>query len=155
MNETQKLYNVPVYKISLVRDGKLGCAQRQIRSSFDAITLVRQYLAGADREHFVVLLLDAKNKVIGINTVSTGSLSASVVHPREVFKPAIVSNANALVCAHNHPSGDPQPSNEDRAITRRLVAAGTLLGIAVLDHVILGDGTENAFSFADQGILNS
>lgn len=83
-----------------------------------------------------------------------GSLDASVVHPREVFKAAIVANAAALICAHNHPSGDPEPSREDRAITERLRQAGTLLGIPVLDHIVLGDGTTHYFSFADAGLLS-
>jgi len=109
----------------------------QIRSSRDAAILFRQHLGAVDREHFLVAMLDQKNKVIGINTVSIGSLTASVVHPREVMKPAILSNAAALVCCHNHPSGAPQPSQEDRALTRRLVEAGQLLGINVLDHIIL------------------
>src|SRR6266851_3844710 len=85
----------------------------------------------------MVAMLDQKNKIIGINTVSMGSLTASVVHPREVMKPAILSNAAALLCCHNHPSGSPQPSQEDRVLTKRLVDAGKLLGIAVLDHLIL------------------
>jgi DNA repair protein RadC len=80
-------------------------------------------------------------------------LTASLAHPREVFKPALVSNAAAIVCGHNHPSGDPQPSQEDRVITRRLVAAGQLLGITVLDHLIVGDGTAAYYSFADAGAL--
>jgi DNA repair protein RadC len=106
-----------------------------------------------DREHFMVILLDRKNAPIGINTVSIGSLTASVVHMREVFKPAILANAAAILCGHNHPSGDPAPSHEDRALTQRLVDAGKLLGIAVLDHIVLGDGTTAFFSFADQGLL--
>jgi len=85
--------------------------------------------------------------------VSIGSLSASVVHPREVFKPAILSNAANILIAHNHPSGQPQPSQEDRVLTVRLVAAGKLLGISALDHVIIGDGTSSYFSFADEGLL--
>jgi len=100
----------------------------------------------------VILLLDQKNQVIGINTVSMGSLTASVVHPRECFKPAILCNAVSLICGHNHPSGDCQPSREDRALTTRLVEAGKLLGIAVLDHIIIG-GEERYFSFADEGLL--
>jgi DNA repair protein RadC len=76
-----------------------------------------------------------------------------VVHPREVFKPAILSNAAALLCCHNHPSGAPAPSQEDRALTKRLVDAGKLLGITVLDHVIIGDGTDLYFSFADEQML--
>ena len=99
------------------------------------------------------MLLDRKNTGIGINTVAVGSLTAAVVHPREVFKPALLANAAAILCAHNHPSGDPQPSAEDRALTTRLVEAGKLLGIQMLDHVIVGDGTETYYSFADAGTL--
>src|SRR5215475_15865765 len=148
-----KQRSVPIYRVSLVRESRLHCYHKQIRSSADAGALVHAYLADVDREHFLVLLLDQKNKVIGINTVSVGSLTASVVHPRECFKPAILSNAAAIILAHNHPSGAPQPSQEDRVLTVRLVAAGKLLGISVLDHVIIGDGTSAYFSFADEGLL--
>jgi DNA repair protein RadC len=124
----------------------------RIRSSATAYTVLQEYLAGTDREHFVILMLDQKNQVIGINTVSIGSLSASVVHPREVYKPAILSNCAALILGHNHPSGDPQPSREDRAITQRLKEAGALLGINVLDHLVIG-AEGRYFSFADENML--
>src|SRR5262245_18472680 len=144
---------VPVYRVCLVREGRVPCYNQQIRSAVDASTLLHTYLADVDREHFVTILLNQKNRVVGVNTVSIGSLTASVVHPREVFKPAILSNAAAIILAHNHPSGAPQPSQEDRVLTVRLVAAGKLLGISVLDHVIIGDGTSAYFSFADEGLL--
>jgi DNA repair protein RadC len=144
-------YAVPIYTVMLVRERQLPWPRSQLRQAADAATLLRAYLRGVDREHFVVVLLDRKNRVIGLNTVSVGSLTASLAHPREVFKPALVSNAAAILCGHNHPSGDPQPSQEDRGITRRLVEAGTLLGINVLDHVIVGDGTAAYYSFADAG----
>ena len=143
---------IPIYKVTLVREGRLPCYEQRIRSSASASTILHTYLAGVDREHFVILLLDQKNQVIGINTVSLGSLTASVVHPRECFKPAILSNAASLICGHNHPSGDCQPSREDRALTTRLVEAGKFLGIAVLDHIIIG-GEGQYFSFADEGLL--
>ena len=143
---------IPIYRVSLVREGKLPCYEQRLRSSAIASTILHTYLADVDREHFVILLLDQKNQVIGINTVSMGSLTASVVHPRECFKPAILSNAASLICGHNHPSGDCQPSREDRALTTRLVEAGKLLGIAVLDHIIIG-GEGRYFSFADEGLL--
>jgi DNA repair protein RadC len=93
-------------------------------------------------------------KTIGIHTVSMGSLTASIVHPREVYKAAILANAAAIVCGHNHPSGDTVPSQEDRAMTQRLVNAGTLLGINVVDHIIIGrEG--RYFSFADEGLLTA
>jgi DNA repair protein RadC len=148
-----KQAGVPIYKVTLVREGRVACYNQQIRSAVDASTLLHTYLADVDREHFVVLMLDQKNKVIGIHTVSIGSLTASVVHPREVFKPAILSNAANILLAHNHPSGQPQPAQEDRVLTVRLVAAGKLLGISVLDYVIIGDGTSAYFSFADEGLL--
>jgi DNA repair protein RadC len=95
--------------------------------------------------------LDRKNRLIGLNTVSIGSLTASVVHPREVFKPAILANAAAVIVAHNHPSGDPHPSQEDKLLTRKLVLAGEALSIQVLDHLVLGDGRH--YSFKDAGEL--
>ena len=149
----RKQASVPIYKISLVREGRVACYEQQIRSSANVSTILQTYLADVDREHFVVLLLNQKNRIVGVNTVSIGSLTASVVHPREVFKPAILSNAAAIILAHNHPSGAPQPSQEDRVLTVRLVTAGKLLGISVLDHVIIGDGTSAYFSFADEGLL--
>ncbi len=100
------------------------------------------------------MLLDRKNQVIGFHTVSIGSLTASVVHPREVYKVAILSNAAAVIFGHNHPSGDPTPSAEDKALTSRLVEAGEILGMQVLDHVVIGDGTSRHFSFADEGLLS-
>lgn len=104
------------------------------------------------REVFMVVLLDAKHAIIRDATVSAGSLTASLVHPREVFNLAVRESAAAVIFVHNHPSGDPSPSEEDRALTARLVAAGEVLGIQVLDHLIVGDGRYT--SFADQGWLN-
>ena len=149
----QRPYRVPIYTVALVREAAITHPRPQLRTSQDAAALLRQFLGAVDREHFVVVLLDRKHKLIGINTVSIGSLTASVVHPRELMKPAILSNAAAILCGHNHPSGDPQPSQEDRTLTQRLVEAGTLLGIQVLDHVIVGDGTAAFFSFADNHCL--
>src|SRR6266699_1034513 len=148
-----KQTSVPIYKISLVRAGRVACYEQQLRSSANASTILQTYLADVDREHFVVLLLNQKNRVIGVHTVSVGSLSASIVHPRETFKAAILANAAAIICGHNHPSGDCQPSKEDRAITQRLKEAGALLGINLLDHVIVG-GEGRYFSFADEGLLD-
>ena len=147
-----KQTSIPIYRVTLVREGKMPTYESRIRSSASAYTVLQEYLDGVDREHFVVMLLDQKHQVIGINTVSVGSLTASVVHPREVYKPAILSNCAALILGHNHPSGDPQPSKEDRAITQRLKEAGALLGINVLDHLVIGaDG--RYFSFADENML--
>jgi len=104
-----------------------------------------------DREYFWCLSLDGKNRAQGVDVVSVGTLTASLVHPREVFKAAILTNAAAIIVAHNHPSGDPTPSVEDREITQRLRQAGEILGIKLLDHVVLGHG--HYHSFADSGDL--
>jgi DNA repair protein RadC len=103
------------------------------------------------REHFLVVTLDARHRVMREHVISIGSLTSSIVHPREVFRPAIREAAGAMLFVHNHPSGDPQPSDEDVAVTRRLVHASELLGIRVLDHVIVGDG--RYASFKETGIL--
>ena len=134
---------VPVYRIQLIEVDRIPSPAAQLRSSFDAASLLHDYLHDVDREHFVVVLLNRKNRFIGVNTVSIGSLTASVVHPREVFKAAILANASAIICGHNHPSGDPEPSVEDRALTSRLVECGKMMGIDVLDHVIVGHGNTN------------
>lgn len=103
------------------------------------------------KEYFLTLLLDGKNRIIREEQVSEGSLNQSIVHPREVFKPAVKESAAAVILVHNHPSGDPSPSREDREITRRLKEGGDLLGIRVLDHIIIGDGSY--LSFVEQGLL--
>jgi DNA repair protein RadC len=103
------------------------------------------------KEHFVVLYLDTRNRLLHKEFVSIGTLNASLVHPREVFEPAIRCSAACLVLVHNHPSGDPAPSEEDRRLTRRLVEAGKLLGLDVLDHVVVAEGRH--YSFQENGEL--
>ncbi len=121
-----------------------------ISSPADVERLLRGRIASLDRENFVVMLLNTKNEVIETSTVSVGTLSASLVHPREVFKPAVRASAASVVLAHNHPSGKVEPSREDREVTRRLGQAAGILGIEVLDHVIVGDGY---FSMKEHGML--
>ncbi len=111
---------------------------RRIEGPCDAANLVRNFLEDADREMFLIVCLSSKHEPTAIHTVSIGTLNASVVHPREVFKAAILSNATGIIMAHNHPSGDPAPSKEDIILTRRLIDAGELLGITVIDHIIVG-----------------
>jgi len=111
-----------------------------ISSPADVDRLLRGRIANLDRENFVVVLLNTKNEVIESPLVSVGTLSAALVHPREVFKPAIRASAASVILAHNHPSGKVEPSREDREVTGRLVESAEILGIEVLDHVILGDG---------------
>lgn len=111
----------------------------KVRSPQDVYNLLGPTLRDQKREHFIALLLDTKGGVFRQVTVSVGDLSSSLVHPREVFTEAVRRSAASILVAHNHPSGDPTPSPEDAAVTRRLVEAGSLLGIEVLDHVVLGD----------------
>lgn len=108
-------------------------------------------LRDSRKELFLTLLLDGKNRIMRKVEVSIGSLNQSIVHPREVFAPAVRESAAAVIFIHNHPSGDPAPSREDREITRRLKEAGEILGIRVLDHIIIGDGSY--FSFVESGLL--
>lgn len=108
------------------------------------------HLRHESKEHFLVLHLDSKNKISCIDRVAVGSLNSAIVHPREVFKTALLSSAAALILIHNHPSGDPTPSREDLELTGRLKETGELLGIRVLDHIIIGDGY---VSLCDRGLL--
>jgi DNA repair protein RadC len=145
-------YRIPAVKLSMVRDGAVMADRKVVTDSKGAVGIVRAMIGGNDREEFVALLLDAKHKVVAVHSVAVGSLTMAIVHPREVFKAAIMANASAVIVAHNHPSGDPTPSQEDRQLTARLVAAGELIGITVLDHVIVGEG-ERFYSFADSGTM--
>ena len=105
----------------------------------------------ADKEHFVCLALNNKHRVTGFKVISTGSLTESLVHPREVFRAAIFLDAAALIVIHNHPSGDPAPSREDIEITQRLKTGVEILGLKFLDHIILGDG--RFYSFNQKGLI--
>ena len=110
-----------------------------VRSPENVLNEVRSKLKGRKKEHFLTLFLDTRNQVLGVASVSVGSLDSSLAHPREVFKEAISANAASVIFVHNHPSGDPQPSEDDIKLTRRLVEAGNIVGIEVLDHVIVAD----------------
>jgi len=131
---------VPVWNVQLVREGHRAYnGERRIARPEDAAVLFSTYLAGSDREHLVMLGLDTKNGILGIHTVSIGALDRTLVSPREVFKAAILLNAGGIIVGHNHPSGDPDPSIEDRQVANRLHDAGQLLDIELLDSIILGD----------------
>ena len=133
-------YYIPGFRIALVREPGVKLAERpQIRVPAEAAPMLAQYIGEADREVFVIAMLSIRHRVLGLHTVSVGCLTSSLVHPREVFKPAILSGSAALLICHNHPSGDAEPSAEDIALTRRLAAAGQLLGIEIVDHLILGE----------------
>lgn len=143
-----------VVRIQLVKDQAIQWEHEPRYTAPDqAAQAARALIGDTDREHMLALLVDSKNRIASITTVSIGSLNQSIVHPREVFKPAILANAAGIILVHNHPSGDCTPSYEDIDITRRLREAGDLLGIRVLDHVIIGDGTNAYLSMAERSLL--
>lgn len=133
-------------RVALAGDQRLTISSPQ-----EVAGLVMEEMRHLDREHFRAVALGTKNQVLGVESVSVGTLNSSIVHPREVFKAAIRRNAAALILVHNHPSGDPAPSRDDVAITARLVEAGKILGIEILDHVIIGDRCY--VSFKEQGLI--
>jgi len=139
---------LPVIAIKAVQENAIPYDKRKTcLDSGTAAEVLRTYLEDEDREHFAIILLNSRGKAIGIHTVAIGSLDTTIVHPREVFKPAILMNASFIVCGHNHPSGDTEPSTADKAMTRQLVAAGGIIGIAVADHIIVSPDHGRYFSF--------
>lgn len=110
-----------------------------IRSPEDGADYLMEEMRQLKQEHFVVLFLNTKNQVIHQQTIFIGSLNASIVHPREVFREAVRRSSASIICAHNHPSGDPTPSQEDIQVTKRLVEAGKMMGIELLDHIVIGN----------------
>jgi len=144
---------VPRYKVTLVRESQIELSSyARFSNSSGVFEKFRAEFAAADREHFCIVTLDSKNRLIGFHTISIGTLSSSLVSGREVFKAALLDNSAAIILLHNHVSGDPAPSREDRECTQRLVRAGKILGVRVLDHIVCGE-TEY-FSFADAGCLD-
>jgi DNA repair protein RadC len=128
---------VKIVTLKLVKENSFLYPDRNVRSPEDAYKLLKQFLVEVDREYFIVVCFDTKNQPTAINVCHIGSLNASIVHPREVLKQAILSNSASVIVAHNHPSNDPTPSREDIEVTRRLVEAGKIIGIDVLDHLIV------------------
>lgn len=128
----------------------------QVSSSAEAVELMAAE-AQADREWLQVLYLDVKNQLIEKKLESWGSVDSASVYPREILRSALMNGAAALIAVHNHPSGDPDPSLCDREVTRDLVAAGQVLGVKVLDHIIIGakvNGAQRSYSFADEGLID-
>lgn len=125
--------------------------RKTVRCPADAAGVVMEDMMNLDREHFRVMLLDSKNAVISVETVSIGTVNASIVHPREVLKPALEKSATSIILVHNHPTGSVSPSREDILITRRFEKCGRILGIDVVDHIIVGDN--NYVSMKEGGYL--
>lgn len=125
--------------------------KQKISNAKDVFNHFADDLASLKQEHFIALYLNTKNQIINEHLVSKGTLNASLVHPREVFNPAVKASANSVILVHNHPSGDPTPSKEDETVTKNLVDAGELLGISILDHIVIGN---NEFiSLRETGII--
>jgi len=148
---TMKAKRVNIVSLKMVKEASVLYAARRISSPDDAAGLVREFIEDADRERLVIIYLNTKNEPTAIHTVTIGTLNGSQVHPREVFKAALLANSAAIVLAHNHPSGDPTPSREDVEITRRLKECGDLLGVSVLDHIVVGEG--QYVSFLQKGLM--
>jgi DNA repair protein RadC len=153
MTQTTRTYSVPGFRIGLVREPGVKLSERPlVQTPGDAARILAEYIGECDRERFVIAMMTVRGRLLGLHTVSVGCLAASLVHPREVWKPAILASAHSLIVAHNHPSGDPEPSTEDLVLTRRLVSAGQLLGIEVLDHLVLGESARFV-SLRERGLL--
>lgn len=144
---------VNIVQVKLVREKSILYKERKIRSAQDAYHLIYDYLGEVDREHFIVLCLDVKNQPTCIQTVHIGSLNSSIVHPREVLKPALLSNAASIIVAHNHPSGNSTPSPEDIDVTKRLEEACVIMGINLLDHIIVC--TSDYYSLKEKGYIEN
>lgn len=146
-------YGLEVVNVRLVKEQTLY-SDKPAGSPNQAVEIVADELASMDREVFCVMNLNTKGKVVNLNVVSVGVLDSSLVHPREVFKSVILSNAAAVILLHNHPSGVVEPSPDDYEATARLIEAGEILGIKVVDHIIVGSGTGEYYSFANEGDLD-
>jgi len=138
-----------VFELARKLEGFTDEPKRKIKSPADVYSLLYPKMREHKRERLVALLLDTKNHVLREEIISIGSLNANIVHPREVFKAALMESCASVILSHNHPSGDPTPSKEDIAVTEKLVEGGKLLGIDVLDHVVIGDG--RYVSLKDEG----
>ena len=132
---------INIVSIKLVKESSFLYQTLTISSPKDAYEMIKDQLQDLDREQFIIACLNTKNEPTNISVVSVGSLNKAIVHPREVFKTAILSNAASIMAFHNHPSGETTPSQQDIQLTNRLYQAGELLGIKLLDHLIIGDGT--------------
>ncbi|MCI1590252.1 JAB domain-containing protein [Heyndrickxia oleronia] len=149
LNKPAKRVNI--VSLKLIKENSFLYPERNIKSPDDAYKLLNQFLIDADREYFLVVCLDTKNQPTAINVCHVGSLNASIVHPREVLKPAILSNSASIIVAHNHPSNDPTPSREDIEVTKRLAEAGKIIGIDVLDHLVVC--SDRFISLKEKGYL--
>lgn len=147
---------ISVYRVSLVKDNHVQFEQTPVCSAPEAQRIIQKLittLGQPDREQFCVILLNTKNRIIGLNIVSVGDLSSAVVHPREVLKPAILANASCMILCHNHPSEDLVPSAQDKKITAKIVKAASIMGITVHEHLIINMENDRYYSFYENGLI--
>lgn len=143
---------IDVVSLKMIKEKSLEYNFIPVKRPVNVVKLVKELIGEVDREYVVVLNLNAKLEPNSVQICGTGSLSEAVIHPREIFKSAILSNSSSILMVHSHPSGCVEPSKEDVLITKRIRSAGELLGIPLLDHIIIGDN--NYFSFSENGALN-
>ncbi|MGG0175798.1 JAB domain-containing protein [Gottfriedia acidiceleris] len=148
MNSSKR---VNIVSIKLVKESSILYKERSVRTPEDGYKLLKLFLEEQDREHFIVVCLDTKNQPTAIHTCHIGSLNSSIVHPREVMKSAILSNAASILIGHNHPSGNTKESIEDVEVTKRLAEVGKIMGIELLDHIIVGD--DSYTSLKEKGLI--
>lgn len=145
---------INIYSVELVRESaKVYDLDKVINSPERAYDVIEEVLklSSKTKEHLVMMSLNTKNEVVGLHTIHIGSVNASIVHPREILQQAILNNATSFMIFHNHPSGDPSPSREDIDVTKRLAEAGTIIGIQLLDHIIIG--TNRFVSLKEKGYV--
>ena len=143
---------LPIVRVRLEQDRVIG--NESVNTQDKAVEYIIREFADLDREVFMILNLDTALRPINLNVVSMGTLNEAMVHPREVFKASILSNANSVICIHNHPGGDVTPSDPDIAVTNRLTECGKILGIEVADHLIIGGRDGTYFSFQESARAN-
>jgi DNA repair protein RadC len=147
---------ISTFRVALVRDRSVSFENHCLSNSAQAQPIIRKLIeehGNSDREQFCILMLNAKNVIIGLNIVSTGTVTSAQVCPREVLKPAIIASASAILISHNHPSGDVEPSPEDICLTEKLIQACHLVGITVHEHLIISMFNDSYYSFADRGLI--
>ncbi len=143
---------IDIVSVKLIKEKSISYLPRVISKPHQIAKLFSDFIKDSDKEQFVICCLNTKNQPTNISTISIGCLDSTLVHPREVFKVAILSNASSIILAHNHPSGNIEPSINDKEMTKRIYDVGKLHGIKVLDHIIIGE-ENNYFSFKEAGFL--
>lgn len=147
----EKIYEVVRIKQVVLETDKVDYF---VRSPEDAVKVAYDFIGDDDREVFLVLCLNTKNKVNAVHRCHVGSINSAIIHPREIFKSAILNNSASIIVAHNHPSGDPTPSMEDVHVTKQLVEAGKIIGIEVLDHLVIAGGDREKYvSLKEKGYV--